>query len=352
MSIDLFKGSAWDTSKLRSSEEGILNPSESFALFLLGFVPVAAFAPSAKGLPGIHAAVPAAAAGQIRCSPVLGCSSDAEAAQAGDWRDVRARLVAMERGLSTNDESYMYESPLIEQSSIILDNRLQHLAWFHKTAILLVEHDDEFTKGVILNRPSGIRVDGWHLWYGGPCHDGGVFQGEDAVIPDRPWEILCLHTLENTMAEEQSFEIMRGVWWCTLAAAEFLLKCGVAQSKDDFRVIVGNAGWNPHQLESEISLGTWAIASAGSATVVRELLEQKENSKSFMSAGGDATPPDGFDQWERLMTAIGREEVVRHSQSEDSENDKWLHAWIRTHLCPPSFPPLLSPDENEGRPYL
>ena len=108
----------------------------------------------------------------------------------GDWRDLRARLVAQEQQLQDTSESgeaapgFVFESPLIEQGSVILGGTEQAFGfalrqqYFHKSVMLLLQHDDGFTKGIILNRPSAYEIDGWRVWFGGDVGEGGKFRGE------------------------------------------------------------------------------------------------------------------------------------------------------------------------------
>ena len=98
------------------------------------------------------------------CSPSM---CDEPPKPAGDWRELRAKLVAQEQaeqGAAASAESgYVYESPLIEQGSVILGGTKQEFGfalrqqYFHKSVMLLLQHDDSFTKGIILNRPSAIE---------------------------------------------------------------------------------------------------------------------------------------------------------------------------------------------------
>lgn len=101
-----------------------------------------------------------------------------------DWREMRARLVAQEKSQSESakpettpaDEEvspgYVYESPLIEQGTVLLGGTKQLFGFalrqqfFHKCVLLLLQHDDTFTKGIILNRPSAIEIDDWRVWCG------------------------------------------------------------------------------------------------------------------------------------------------------------------------------------------
>ena len=108
------------------------------------------------------------------CSDEEGASASKEEE---DWRALRARLVAQERaektegsrGVDDLGSSSVYECPLIEQGSVILGGTEQKFGfalrqqYFHKSVMLLLQHDKFFTKGIILNRPSALELGGWDI---------------------------------------------------------------------------------------------------------------------------------------------------------------------------------------------
>lgn len=75
--------------------------------------------------------------------------------------------------------------------------------------ILVLDHDEKtFTKGIILNRPSGRMMDDdvnegvrWPVWYGGDV------QGLDSLMPD----IVCLHSLKSKEATDASNSVMKDI---------------------------------------------------------------------------------------------------------------------------------------------
>ena len=175
--------------------------------------------------------VRSAAVGRLGAQALRLCAAEDEdnADESGisdaDWREMRARLVAQERSSgkggdasaeSVVDGGYVYESPLIEQGSVILGGTEQEFGfalrqqYFHKSVMcappprlarmarahprrctaraqpasarapratcplhrLLLQHDEGFTKGIILNRPSAYEMDGWRVWFGGDVAEG------------------------------------------------------------------------------------------------------------------------------------------------------------------------------------
>lgn len=107
-----------------------------------------------------------------------------------DVRDFRAKLIAQEwkgRGGLAADamksgSGWIYETPLIEKGAVLLGGTRQRFGfgirqqYFHKCVLLLIQHDNFFTKGIILNRPSAKKYQGWDVWFGGDVQEGGMFR--------------------------------------------------------------------------------------------------------------------------------------------------------------------------------
>ena len=271
-----------------------------------------------------------------------------------DWREMRARLMAQaaaEGGATTptkEDGGYVYESPLIEQGTVLLGGTKQNFGFalrqqfFHKCVLLLLEHDEQFTKGIILNRPSALEMDGWRLWCGhGQVAEGGLFVGEDAKMGEL--EINCLHSLEGLVANKLSKRVIKGVSYTSLQGAKMMVQAGVAK-QSDFYVCVGYSGWAPGQLQMEVDKrDSWYLASADSGTLLKELLKQSEElppTSYYSSMPGAPSNVDdllGVETWESLMEGIGRSEDV--ASSKGGLDDRMLSEWIRVHLLPRASTP-------------
>ena len=301
---------------------------------------------SASYLSHTHVPTPAG-----RCRAPRACSED--------WRDVRARLVKQEQAEAMGapeaedgapgGEEYVFATPLIEQGSVILGGTQQEFGfalrqqYFHKSVMLLLQHDEQFTKGIILNRPSALELDGWRVWFGGDVAEGGFFKGVAEAVGER--EIVCLHSLESEEARRLSLQVIRGVSQTTLAGAQSLVASGAA-SKSDFWLFVGYAGWAPKQLEGEVELDSWFLAAADSAVLLRELLRQ---GTELPPPSESSTAGDGLATWERLMESIGKGDEVTRTRG--SLEDRILKEWVRVNLLPRAPPadggPLL-PEKVEG----
>ena len=277
------------------------------------------------------------------------------AAEDMDWREMRAKLVAQERQQNAGDggptaesgDGYVYESPLIEQGTVLLGGTKQEFGFalrqqfFHKCVLLLLEHGPFFTKGIILNRPTALELDGWRVWCGhGQVAEGGMFLGSsDEVMGEL--EINALHSLDDPMATRLSTPVIKGVSYTDFDGAKALVEAGVAR-REDFWVCVGYSGWAPGQLQTEVEKrDSWYLAAADSGTLLRELLKQGRELPPLET--GEVPNDHGVAQWASLMRGIGRDDDVRDSDGELA--DRMLGAWVRSRLRPrpvlptPSTPP-------------
>lgn len=222
-------------------------------------------------------------------------------------------------------DQWAYDSgKVIEQGAVILGGVEQDFGfglrqqYFHKAVILVLDHDEnQFTKGIILNKPtdqfldddinSGVR---WRVWFGGDV------QGLETILPD----ITCLHSLDDPDVQKVSKSVMKDIQWTTFENAKKLVKENKAKP-DDFWLFGGYAGWGPQQLAGELDRKSWYMAATDSQTLLKELARQSK----------DADPLDaGLDVWELLMNMIGRGETAEECSGDF--DDLMLKEWSRKNL--------------------
>lgn len=138
-------------------------------------------------------------------------------------------------GMTPLDPSqWAYDSgDVIEQGAVILGGVEQEFGfglrqqYFHKAAILVLDHSETFTKGIILNRPTDLTLEDdinpgvkWRVWFGGDV------EGLNARHPD----IVCLHSLKIPKATKASIQVMKDIQWTTFENAKVIMY----ESLDDF----------------------------------------------------------------------------------------------------------------------
>jgi putative transcriptional regulator len=145
---------------------------------------------------------------------------------------------------------------------------------FGRSVILLVSHDQNGAMGLIINKPTGVKLadlladvkeftgSGDRLYLGGPVALNSFFLlAQSPVKPDEAGHIIGNVYISRSLPllKRMAEERRRG---------------------EAFRLYTGYAGWGPGQLEAEVLRGDWLPLSADPALVFDK-------------------DPDGI--WERLM---------------------------------------------------
>jgi putative transcriptional regulator len=272
-----------------------------------------------------------------------------------DWRAFRAKLVQNETVTSTDREtSWTYDTGLlIEKGSIVLSRVEDSLGchdlrqpYFAKCVVLIVEHDKDFTQGIILNRPSNLNLDdqdivysddkGEHLFPKDYDDDEAsesfnlwrmFFGGDIADLYEENPLILCLHNHTSELSKSISDEVLPGVYLTSHLGARTLVNSGLPP--DSFYTFCGFCGWDPGQLEREVKRGSWYMVSVDSQTLWNDLqtLREPENDPRMV----------GLDMWRGIVKAIGRQD--EESQEINTFQDLMLKEWATQML-------MVSQDED------
>lgn len=135
---------------------------------------------------------------------------------------------------------------------------------FFHTVVLLLEHSSEGALGVIVNRPTEVKLADLLPDMKGL---GGRLDLVFAGGPVLPSQMLIL--IRSAGEPREAREVMAGVYYSS--SRETLAEL-VAQGGDgaDVRVFAGHAGWAAGQLEWEVERGGWHILTAESSSVFDE----------------------------------------------------------------------------------
>ncbi len=148
------------------------------------------------------------------------------------------------------------------KGQLLLDNGRLEGSFFHRTVLLICEHNDEGAFGLVLNRPTGKNVGEaitanlseslktQDLFLGGPVQPQALsFLHADAFVPDaNVMPNLSLdHSLDNLLELGETFSATKKI-----------------------KVFAGYAGWSPGQLDDEMKRDTWLTHPASIELVFRE----------------------------------------------------------------------------------
>lgn len=134
---------------------------------------------------------------------------------------------------------------------------------FAETVVLVTRTGGDNTVGVILNRPTSLRLVQLAPRLPGaetftePLHSGG---------PVMPQVVVALFSSEGAPAGP-AFRALPGVW---LSMHPQNLETILARPAARMRLFAGFSGWAPQQLEREVGAGTWYVVRATDEIVFRK----------------------------------------------------------------------------------
>jgi putative transcriptional regulator len=163
------------------------------------------------------------------------------------------------------------------KGQLLLDSGQLSGSFFHRTVVLICQHDKEGAFGLVLNRPTDNKVgealvadlpDALKektLYLGGPVQPTALsYLHSDSFLPDANvlTNLELGHSLEALVELGQSFSVTQQI-----------------------RLCAGYAGWSPGQLEDEIKRNAWVthpasvdiVFHADSKELWRRILRQKED---------------------------------------------------------------------------
>ncbi|MFK4071044.1 YqgE/AlgH family protein [Streptomyces sp. NPDC029674] len=137
---------------------------------------------------------------------------------------------------------------------------------FDRAVVLLLDHDEEGSLGVVLNRPTPVDVadilEGWGELAGAP---GVVFQGGPVSLDSAlgvaviPGDETASPGSRAGRRDPVGFRRVHGaIGLVDLEAPPELL----AAALGSLRIFAGYSGWGPGQLETELAEGAWYVVES------------------------------------------------------------------------------------------
>jgi putative transcriptional regulator len=259
-----------------------------------------------------------------------------------DWRDVRAKLVmqysqgddidatksnsteitAKKPMTTVKTNSWAYDSKgTIEVGSLIVSHPSQDSACgglrqqhFHKCIVLVIDHSQEGTKGIILNRPTNQIIFGkekveWKCYFGGNTRGIG---SEDESLG-------CLYRLNDlsSVKNDVKLTILKDIGIMPWDIAQVLVNEKEA-TQEDFRLYRGYTKWGPGQLEKELERGDWFTV----ATDTKSMWNIISQDSSFST---------GTDKWVQMMNRIDKKSLISSAPNQKFQDDM-LKQYMRLRL--------------------
>ena len=134
---------------------------------------------------------------------------------------------------------------------LLLSEPLLRDFYFRRSVIMIIDHNEEGSFGVIINKPLKMKLN--DVVSGLPDVEAPVYIG-GPVASDK---VFFLHTLGDAIPD--SILVGGGMYWGgDLEAVTSRIKAGVISS-DSIRFFMGYSGWTSKQLVNEIKSNSWAV---------------------------------------------------------------------------------------------
>jgi putative transcriptional regulator len=148
-----------------------------------------------------------------------------------------------------------------QQGVILISEPSLRDFYFRQSVVLLAEHNEEGSFGIIINKPIETRVN--EILKDFPDLDLPVYLGG----PVKTDSIFYIHTKENV---ENSMKIIDGLYWGgDIETIKEMLSMKMIH-EDEIRFFIGYSGWNPNQLDREIREKSWVL----SHTSIHEIINK------------------------------------------------------------------------------
>jgi putative transcriptional regulator len=154
--------------------------------------------------------------------------------------------------MKIKDQHIFQSKTTPKQGCILLADPLLDEAFFQRAAILLIDHNDQESFGLVLNHPSEITLKDLfeHIDLDLPIFNGG---------PVAPQQLFYLHRFSHVKGALQvTPDLYFGGEWQQVLAQAMVLEAPHAQ----LRFFAGYSGWGPQQLSDEIADHAWICTEA------------------------------------------------------------------------------------------
>jgi putative transcriptional regulator len=123
---------------------------------------------------------------------------------------------------------------------------------FSRSVVFLVQDDKNGSFGVMLNRPAGdLVVEKWNKILGEPMTDSGRL----CIGGPMSGPVLAIHSVVDHAEIHMQPDLY-------VSTSQENLRTIVTTADSPFRIFFGVSGWQPGQLDAELSQGIWMVGEA------------------------------------------------------------------------------------------
>ncbi len=143
------------------------------------------------------------------------------------------------------------------RGKILISEPLLMDYYFKRSVVLLAEHNDEGSFGVIMNKPLSVKLN--EVVKDFPDFDSEIYLGG----PVQSDSLFFIHTLGDKI--EGSQEIIDGIYWGgRMESIKEMIALNLIKP-DEIRFYIGYSGWSPQQLDEELVRNSWVVSLVGAS---------------------------------------------------------------------------------------
>lgn len=164
------------------------------------------------------------------------------------------------------------------QGRVLISEPFLQDQYFKRSVVLLADHSEEGSFGIILNKPINIKLN--EVINEFPDFDGQLYMGG----PVKTDSLFFVHTLGETI--EGSMKIMDGLYWGgDIEVVKEMMRLKQI-TPDKIRFFIGYSGWESNQLEDELKRNSWVVSKTHVGQVIND---------------------NPADLWKNLIKTLGKE---------------------------------------------
>ena len=163
------------------------------------------------------------------------------------------------------DELFKIQSNTLNPviGDVLISEPFMNDFYFRRSVILLIDHNEEGSLGVIFNKRLTIPFN--EIVQGFPDFKADVYLG-GPVETDR---IFFIHTIGEMIPD--SYKISDGLYWSgNINVLKSMIKMDLIKPHE-VRFYVGYAGWDGGQLRNELKANTWVVGRFTSKQLLRTM---------------------------------------------------------------------------------
>ena len=151
------------------------------------------------------------------------------------------------------------------QGALLISEPFLRDFYFRRSVILLAEHNESGSFGLILNKPIDIKIN--EIVKDFPSFDANLFIGG----PVGTDSLFVLHTLGNKISK--SSKISQGLYWGGDIQMIREMIAAKAISPGEIRFYIGYSGWGAKQLDKELDQKSWLVTKAKAGVMLEDPAE-------------------------------------------------------------------------------